>query len=324
MPTVSIILPLYNGKRFLKETIDSVLCQSFKDFEFIIVDDGSTDHSEEIYSLYKDKLKVIKQENSGCPAKAKNRGIKESSGDFLAFIDQDDLWENDKLEKQIGILKTNSKIGLVLSNAIVFDSNTKENLGILWSHVGKCDRQYINKMLLNDNFIMTTSQAMVRKEVFCDELFDEKMSLADDYELWYRISKKWDINVMADTLTKWRYHRKSLSNNNFKMFNDLIYFYTKASLDNDLPVDEKKVITDKQFFFLIKLANLLTKKGNIQASIATYKKAQKINNTRQLRIVIWLLKRIPFIAIFLLSAISKIRFKPYFPELNLSIGEKHE
>ncbi|NBA85205.1 glycosyltransferase [Emticicia sp. CRIBPO] len=103
---VSVILPVYNVENYLAESIESVLVQTCQDFEIIAVNDGSTDGSPAILEKYRDRLKIFNQANSGI-AETLNRGISEASGEFIAFIDGDDLWSADKLEVQLGIMHDN-------------------------------------------------------------------------------------------------------------------------------------------------------------------------------------------------------------------------
>ena len=105
---VSIITPSHNASKFISECINSVLLQTYKDWEMIIVDDLSDDNSVEIIKSFSEKdsrIKLIELDKNGGPAKARNRAIKESKGDFIAFLDADDLWREDKLEKQLNFMK---------------------------------------------------------------------------------------------------------------------------------------------------------------------------------------------------------------------------
>ena len=103
MPKVSVIIPTYNREEFITETIKSVLNQTYKDFEIIVVDDGSTDNTKQKLEPFKSKIKLIEQKNSE-RAVARNNGVKSSSGEYIAFLDSDDLWIKNKLENQVNFL----------------------------------------------------------------------------------------------------------------------------------------------------------------------------------------------------------------------------
>jgi len=113
MPKVSVIIPTYSYSKYIEKAINSVLAQTYRDFEIIVVDDGSTDNTRKIIETkYKDKVRYFYQENKGASA-ARNKGIKESKGEYLAFLDQDDLFHPLSLEKKVDFLNRNSEFGWV-------------------------------------------------------------------------------------------------------------------------------------------------------------------------------------------------------------------
>lgn len=117
---VSVIIPTYNLARYINETVDSVLGQTYKNYEIIIVDDGSTDNTKEALSEYGGKITYIFQENQGVSA-ARNKGIKEAKGEYIAFLDADDLWLKDKLELQIGLMNSNPEVAMIFTDGESFN-----------------------------------------------------------------------------------------------------------------------------------------------------------------------------------------------------------
>lgn len=117
-PTASVIIPIYNGERYLKETLDSILDQTFDDLELITVDDGSSDNSKAIIKTYP-TIRYIFQENAGVAA-ARNTGLDAATGEFIALLDQDDFWSADKMTKQVAYLRANPDIGVVFCNTQFF------------------------------------------------------------------------------------------------------------------------------------------------------------------------------------------------------------
>jgi len=111
MPKVSVIIPAYNAAPYIRATIDSVLNSTFKDFEVIVVDDGSTDETYKLLQNISHKVKVIRQENQGLSG-ARNTGIKNSTGEYIALLDSDDIWHQDKLKSQVEVLDLNPTVGL--------------------------------------------------------------------------------------------------------------------------------------------------------------------------------------------------------------------
>ncbi len=120
-PLVSVIIPVYNGEKYLAEAIESILAQTYRPIEIILVDDGSTDRSSNIAKVFSEHVYYLYQSNRGCSA-ARNTGIKKAQGNFYAFLDQDDLWTRDKLERQMADLESDSDLHIVFGHVIHFYS----------------------------------------------------------------------------------------------------------------------------------------------------------------------------------------------------------
>lgn len=226
-PNVSVILPTYNRAHLIKRSIDSILDQTYADFEIIIVDDGSTDNTKEIIEQYTDeRIRYIGHEiNKGAPS-AMNTGIKNSKGDFLSFQGSDDKWLPEKLQKEMLIFKeSSSDVGVVYSG--------------IWS-IEKNERKYkpdssiqkkegiIHDELLKGNFVNGLSS--VKKECFekCG-LFDENLFGLEDWELYIRISKNYEFRIVDEPLMIAYNAEGNISSNYLKLFN------------------AKKIIIDKHF-----------------------------------------------------------------------------
>jgi glycosyltransferase involved in cell wall biosynthesis len=123
---VSIILPTYNRAQLICEAIDSILNQTYQDFQIIVVDDGSTDNTAEVLKSYIPKIRYIQQENKG-PGDARNRGIEDAKGKYIAFLDSDDIWMDFKLEIQVDILERLTDVGFLFSDFRILKSN-EENI----------------------------------------------------------------------------------------------------------------------------------------------------------------------------------------------------
>ena len=100
MPTVSVVIPAYNAEEYIAETLDSVLSQNYSDYEILVIDDGSTDHTGEVLAHYGDRIHLFQKPNGG-PASARNLGLKHARGRYIAFLDSDDLWHPEKLARQV-------------------------------------------------------------------------------------------------------------------------------------------------------------------------------------------------------------------------------
>lgn len=220
MPLVSVIIPTYNQQRYLEKALLSVFAQTYKDYELIVVDDGSTTSAtENVCKRYKDRLVYLRQNNSG-QARARNLGISQSHGEYLAFLDDDDIWLPEKIQKQVSCFTQlnakNINAGLVYTGHQYITEDDSVINNILYKSSGN---NYA-KMIFID-FIGTPSSVMVPRSVINDVgLFDENLNNTEDYDLWLRIGKKYDIYSINEFLTKYRKRANSVSKNvALKVFN---------------------------------------------------------------------------------------------------------
>lgn len=207
---VSVVIPLYNGERFIKQAIESVLRQSFKDFEIIVVDDGSLNREGEkiVRELQKKdrRIRYFRKENKGVSS-ARNFAIKKAKGKYIALLDQDDLWMPDKLEKQLELFKKSDKIGLVFSDAIYIRDNGKKFYSLFRKVSPK--RGNVFRNLLVRNFISSPT-IVVRRNVLDDVgFFDEDFKMIEDYDIALRIAYEWEIDYFDKPLAMYRMHENS-------------------------------------------------------------------------------------------------------------------
>jgi glycosyltransferase involved in cell wall biosynthesis len=206
---VTVIVPTYNRAHMAPETIDSILAQTFKDFELIIVDNYSKDNTEKMVKKYikKDKrIRYYKNQNNGIISVNRNYGIRKAGGELIAFCDDDDLWLPDKLERQLAEFEKDSSIGLVCGNGINF--NEEGEFGLI-SEVEFTDEDFTFEALLQKNRVVSAS-VMIKKEVLDDVgLFKELRELiaGEDYHLWLRVAKKYKIKYLFSPLIKYRTHQ---------------------------------------------------------------------------------------------------------------------
>jgi glycosyltransferase involved in cell wall biosynthesis len=206
-PKVSVILPCYNGARWISQAIESILAQTYKDFELIIIDDGSTDNSREIISsyLYDERVRYIYQEHKGFSA-ALNRGIRESRGEFIGFLGQDDLYMPNKLQIQVKYFNVHKDVNLVHSNYCFIDSSGRI-IGVSNIKIPKfSSRRKLIEYIFINNFIGFET-VLVKRRCF-DEvgLFDERMAGFSDHDMWLRIAGEFNIAYINSVLVKKREH----------------------------------------------------------------------------------------------------------------------
>lgn len=215
-PLVSVLMPVYNGQNYLKEAIDCILNQSYTNFEFIIVNDGSKDKSGEIICSYSDpRIKYHHQENKGLGATL-NVGLDLCKGKYIARQDQDDISNPDRLKKEVEYLEKNPMVLLVGTRAKIFRDNSDE----VEYHTHPSHPADLKFDLLFDNPFVHSS-VMFRKSAI-EEVgnYNPDRNLYEDYDLWSRLSQKGDVANLPEVLVDYRHHDQGLSKNftNFKEY----------------------------------------------------------------------------------------------------------
>lgn len=211
---VSIVIPTFNASAFLKGAIESALHQNYMPLEVIVIDDGSTDNTSDVVRDYGTQVIFYRQNNLG-PSGTRNTGIKLSKGEFIAFLDADDTWEMDKLQKQMHLMKNDPDIGLVHTNVWSFylDRNEKECKDVKREEfVGQCYAR-----LFSENRILTSS-VLVRRKCFNDVgLFDETLRVCEDWDMWIRLSRKYRFAYVPKPLVNYRIHKNNLTADSINM-----------------------------------------------------------------------------------------------------------
>lgn len=218
-PKVSVVIPCYNGEKFIGDAIESVLNQTYQDFEIIVVDDGSTDNSKSVIEHYlvDDRVKFIQhQQNRGIPA-ARNAGIRIATGQYIAFLDQDDKWMRQKLQLQVHFFRnTHKDVDLLFGNIIVIDEYGR-CLGQLppnpYFQQVLNDKKQTLKKLFESNFIPSITVMLKRECLIAVGYFDERVICgADDYDLWMRIAGRFFIGYIDKILAVRLKHAKNYTN----------------------------------------------------------------------------------------------------------------
>jgi glycosyltransferase involved in cell wall biosynthesis len=211
MPKVSVIISTYNRahSHFVCDAIDSVLKQTFKDFEIIVVDDGSTDNTRQVLEKYGSNINYVYQQNMG-RAETRNTGIKQAKGEYIAFLDDDDIWLPSKLQKQVAFLDSCPDIGLVHT---FLELNDKQGC-MLPKETKSCLKAYKKAMKLGYTYeqmsrlcVMTPSATMVRSR--CLEktgLFDPTVETCEDWDFYLRFALEYRIGTIAEPLVRIRFH----------------------------------------------------------------------------------------------------------------------
>jgi glycosyltransferase involved in cell wall biosynthesis len=228
---ISIIIPTYNGERTIVKAIESVLTQSFQDFEIIVVDDGSTDKTKEIVLelIEKDsRIKYIYQANSGGPARPINEGIKISKGEFLSFLEQDDEWLPEKLKNQIDFIEQRPGLGMISCGAII-KSDTSGKQRKFEFLKDKSSDFWFKSMLENKNFFYNLSTLLVRKSSYKEIYFDENLKISTDLDFYIRMMPS-GFGVVSEPLVIYHSNQDSLSKSKKSLspiVNDFLYVLEK-------------------------------------------------------------------------------------------------
>jgi len=210
-PAASVIIPTFNRAAFLREAVDSVLSQTEKKFELIIVDDGSTDATRELAESYGERVRYFFQPNAGASA-ARNGGIKNARGKFITFLDSDDLWLPKKLARQIAWMNAHPEIMLCYTDEIWIRRGVRVNQKKIHAKTGG----WIYPLCL-PRCIISPSSVLVRRELFeAVGVFDEQLPICEDYDLWLRVAAQFEVGFLAEPLiVKRGGHSDQLSHSEF-------------------------------------------------------------------------------------------------------------
>ena len=208
MPTVSVIIPAYNAERTIVKTITSVQDQTFSDWELIVINDGSTDGTLQLlHEINDSRLKIFSYPNRGLSV-ARNRGIARAQGEFIAFLDADDLWTSDKLQVQLEALQKKTEAGFAYSWTYFMEENEK------YFHTDKplfFEGNVLADLLVN-NFIACGSNPLIRrKAIESVGEFDPSVSGAADWDYWLRLAARWEFVVVPKPQIFYRLSSSSMS-----------------------------------------------------------------------------------------------------------------
>jgi len=207
MKKVSVIIPMHNSSKYILECVDSVINQTYKNLEIILIDDKSTDDTLEKVSSIKDKrIKLIKFKKNEGAAKARNKGIEEATGDYLCFLDSDDYWVKEKIEKQVDFIKDKAFI----YSKYLYLRNGK-------THVANVPKSLTYNQLLKNSAIFTSTVMLNMKYLDKEDIYMPDIKMGQDYGSWYKILKRvGKAYGLQEVLSIYRVGNKSLSSNKIK------------------------------------------------------------------------------------------------------------
>ena len=295
MPKISVIMSAYNAEKYIKEAINSVLNQTFKDFEFIIINDGSTDSTKNIILSYKDsRIRLIENKENIGLTKSLNKGLRVAKGEYIARVDVDDPSMPERFEKQVSFLDRHKDMAVVGSWTQVINEETRKTYVLKNS----CNPAIIKWAYIFKNQIVHSSSLFRKKAIKEAGYYNERYKYAQDFDLWFRVSRKYKMANIPKVLTKHRIHSKSvtgipethkiqkqfvleiISNNvnyyinlnrkDFKVLNDMVKWAKISSFKNFI---KARKIYKHLFSSYIRKENL--DKKDIKKILLDYKKKQR-------------------------------------------------
>lgn len=272
MPIVDVIIPAYNAARYLPAAIESVMAQSFDDWQIVLVDDGSTDDTVSVIAAYRErlgtKLRYIYQPNAGLPA-ARNTAIRNSSSEFLALLDADDIWLLDRLKESLAGFADRPEVGLNYASIVRIDPEGKvldaydavqpNGEGRIAPHI------YTRSVQLPCPTI-TFRRACVEDVGY----FDETMRASEDRDMWFRIALKWEVAVVPKVLAQYRTSPTSMTTDPDRMLKAQLQFIEKHRNAPGCGVRERRIALSQCYR---QRAEALAMKGDARGALGSAMRA---------------------------------------------------
>lgn len=209
---VSVAIPAYNQAEFLREAIESVLAQTYRDIEIVVVDDGSTDHTRDVCRSFGRLVRYLYQENDGTfGGGARTRAIRECRGQLVAMLDQDDRWLPDKIASEVEVLRTAPTFGAVFTGWRIIDARGR----IVSEEFNEAPSGDVFHLLLQQNWYLASS-AMIRREILLNNLNEHGIK-PNDYYQWLAIARNHKVAFIGECLTEYRRHQENYSLNFLNM-----------------------------------------------------------------------------------------------------------
>lgn len=230
--SIDVVIPTYNGERFILAALDSVNAQTVLPTRIIVVDDGSTDRTADVVRAYASivPLTLLQQKNGGLSA-ARNAGIRASTGEYIALLDADDEWYPTKLEEQMRVFANTPfvDVGLVYTAYSIIDADGRPTDKFFQVPLDRRVRGKVFVRLLDANMITGSGSGVLVKRACFDAvgLFDEQLAACEDWDMWLRVAQKCAVDFVDKPLVKIRRHGENMQNDAGRMFRNILSFYDK-------------------------------------------------------------------------------------------------
>ncbi|HEX7997645.1 MAG TPA: glycosyltransferase family A protein [Pyrinomonadaceae bacterium] len=296
-PAVSVVVPAYNVSQYIAEALDSVRAQTFKDYEIIVVNDGSpdTENLERVLEPYLPEIVYLRQENRGLSG-ARNSGIRAARAPFIALLDGDDLWEPQFLDAMLAELQRDPTLDVLYSDALYFGDTPEAGRTYMELHPSSGEVTVEAILTQRCNVI---SCIVARREIMLRAgLFDESLRSSEDFDMWLRILKAGGrINYLRQPLMRYRRHRASLSSDPVWMCRHILQVLDKAERKLDLTDAERDALQQQQRRYGAELNFNEGKRaffsGDTKAAIKSLTKANALSPNRKTALALRLLRLAP-------------------------------
>jgi glycosyltransferase involved in cell wall biosynthesis len=296
-PAVSVIMPAFRSAGYIAEALDSVFAQTFKDFEVVVVNDGSpdTEELERVLDGYRGRVVYLTQENRGVSA-ARNAAIRVARAPLVAMLDPDDLWEPEYLEVQVGMMRADPTLDLLYPNALIFGD--VPHAGRTYMEVNPSQGEVTFEGLLTQQCTIVNYVIARREAVVAAGGFDESLSRSEDFDLWLRIlCRGGRIAYHRRVLARYRRHAGSLSSDPVLMARDILRVLDKAGRELELTGEQRRLLARERERFHAGLrleeGKRAFERGDARSALAGLGEANRVLRSRKLSLVIRLLKVAP-------------------------------
>lgn len=297
VPAVSVIMPAFRSAAYIAEALDSVFAQTFKDFEVVVVNDGSpdTEELERVLAPYRGRIVYLKQENRGVSA-ARNAAIRAARAPLVAMLDPDDLWEPEYLEVQVGMMRADPTLDLLYPNALIFGDAA--HAGRTYMEVNPSEGEVTFEGMLTQQCTIVNYVIARREAVVAAGWFDESLSRSEDFDLWLRIlCRGGRIAYHRRVLARYRRHAGSLSSDPVLMSRDILRVLDKAARELELSDEQRLLLARERERFHAGLrleeGKRAFEQGDTLAALAALGEANRVLRSRKLSLVVRLLKVAP-------------------------------
>jgi glycosyltransferase involved in cell wall biosynthesis len=242
MPKVSVVIPAYNSAKSLPKAINSILSQTYHDYEIIIVDDGSIDNTKDVVSEYSkrypERIRYFYQKNKR-PAAARNLGLKNAAGELAAFLDADDVWQPRYLEKTVKLFESSDLDWIIIDNDVVFFDGDGNIIEKRRRHNLVSDKDKLYAKLLRENIIGSPANVVVKKSCFYKVgFFDESLAIREDWDMWIRFAREGlKVGFIEESLYNYNRYGNSLCGRERKLLLECTYRFIEKHRRQAFSVD---------------------------------------------------------------------------------------